>query len=829
MHPQARQGGPRRAPALCNHGAIRRQAGSFARGLAAIADGAGASRFAARALTLVASLTLAAGLTLAPAVYAADGVRQVEMDADNVRTSVQVIDTDLKNAIAKERRYPLDRRFFEAQMAYERGNLATASVQFVDLVNNREFQVSRDYTDALFMLGDCLFRMRNYMGVKRYLDQVIKSPTSAYYQPALQELADIAVRLHHMEEVEEYAKRLDTIPPGQRRSELLYQFGRSFFSGRAFERARGLLEQIPRGEKRWPYARFYVGAIQVAQGKPDIAIKEFQDVVDAGKTQDAARRPEQQVLDYAHVALGRLYLQVKKYDEAVFNYQAVDRNSTLYEEALFEMAATHVAAAKPKAAIEALDVLLLTVSDDNVAVQAAVLRGRINMLAKQFDQADTAYQDVVERYSAITGELTRFASSDKNLEQFFTWLLNRSSDEYTVVRPVSERVAKYIEKDEDMQRVVALFDDMSTERADVKESARLASTIEAALKESSRLDMFPELKDAWMRVIENENRTVEIGRRILELLRGYAEPRMNAEEKAYASALREQRQKWEAAFAKVPATKGAYDERQKGVEGGFARLSGEIGMLKGNLESVRQQVLSIEKMLNDRVYGGPDGGIVLPKEKEAEIRAKLQSEKDELRRNYRDIDTLGQDVEVYAQGVGAGDKVSDDESSVRRRLQAAQQAEQEAYISVLERNSDHSDDRTRLKTARNGLDNLGQQMRAILTTIAGRANERVAGVKLILAAEQRNIAEYQVTVRTYEDDSRTMAREVGYGLIRAAEKRLADILLEADLGLVDVAWQRKQEKATAIKELQEERAGRIKSLGDVLRNLTAQPNDGEEP
>jgi len=352
--------------------------------------------------------------------------------------------------------------------------------------------------------------------------------------------------------------------------------------------------------------------------------------------------------------------------------------------------------------------------------------------------------------------------------------------------------------------------------------------IEAALKESSRLDMFPELKDAWLRVIENENRTVEIGRRILELLRSYAEPRMNPEEKARAAVLREQRQKWEAAFEKVPATKGAYKERQDGVEGGFARLSGEIGMLKSNLESVRQQVLSIEKMLNDRVYGA-DAGIVLAKEKEAEMRAKLQFEKDELRRSYRDIDTLGQDVEVHAQGVGAGDKVSDDESSVRRGLYTVQRAEQEAYITVLERNSDHTDDRNRLKTARNGLDSLGQLIRTILSTIAGRANERVAGVKQILAVEQRNIAEYQVTVRSYEDDSRTMAREVGYGLIRAAEKRLAGILLEADLGLVDVAWQRKQEKATAIKQLQEERASGIKSLGDILRNLTASPKDGEEP
>ncbi len=759
--------------------------------------------------------------------WAADNVRAIETEAENVRSGVQVIDSDLKNAIAKENRYPLDRRFFEAQMAYDRGNLATASVLFVDLVNNTQFQQSRDYGDALFMLGDTLFRLHNYMGAKRYLDQVLRLADTKNFQSALQELADVSVRLHRIEEVEVYAKQLDTVPPGQRRSELLYQFGRSFFSGRSFDRAKGLLDQVAPGEKRWPHARFYIGAIFVAKNKPDDAIKCFQDVVEAGKTQSADRRPEQDVLDYAHVALARLLLQAKKYDDAVFHYQAVDRNSPLYEDALYEMAATHVAAGKPKQAIETLDVLLLTVNDDNVAVQAAVLRGRINMLAKQFDQADAAYQDVVERYSAITGELTRFASSDKNLEQFFSWLLNRASDEFQVVRPVSERVAKYLERDEDMLRVVSLFDDMAAERADVKEASKLATTIEAALKESSRLDMFPELKDAWLRLIESQNRTMDLGRRILDLLYGLAEPKMNADEKDHAKALRENRMKWEEAFLKIPATKGQYIERQTSISSRLADDSAEVGMLKASLEQVRQQILAVEKMLNDRTFGSD--GITLAKEKEKEYRQKLQDEKDELRRTFRTIEELTQDVEVSSQGVGAGDKVSEDENLIRANLAAAQRAEQEMYTQVLERTNPNGDDGRRLRLTRGAIDALAEQMRSILKTIAGRASQRLAGIRQVLSTEQRNIAEYQATVRSYEDDSRRMAKDIGYGLIRAAEKRLAEILLEADLGLVDVAWQRKQEKANAIKQLQEERSQKVKSLGDVLDNLTAPTSGEDEP
>lgn len=786
-----------------------------------------ATQWTTQWMKLCVTLLLLAAATILPQPSLAqqDPVRPIENDVGNVRSSVQLIDADLKNAITRERRYPLDRRFIEATLAYERGNLATASVQLTDLVHDPEFQRKSEYGDALFMLGDCLFRMRNYMGAKRYLDQVVKAPSSKHFQSALQELADIAVRLHRLEDVEAYAKRLEDIPPGQRKSELMYQFGRSFFSARAFGRARTFLDQISPGEKRWPGARFYLGAVLVAEGKIDDAIKAFRDVVDSAKSADENRRPAQVVIDHANLALGRLYLQVKKYDDAVFHYQLVDRNSSVYEEALFEMAATHVAAQKPQKALEALDVLLLTVSDDNVAVQAAVLRGRINMLAKQFDQADAAYQDVVERYSAITGELTKFASSDKNLEAFFTWLLNRGSDEYTVVRPVSERVAKYIEKDEDMQRVVGLFDEMATERADVKESARLAATIDAALRESNRLDMFPELKDAWIRVHESQNRTVDIGRRIVELLRSYAGPRMNAEDKAKADALYEQRKRLEAAFSKVPATKGDYLQRQNRVDSGFANLAADVGILKTSLQAVKDQLLAVRDMLRNRVIAGE--GLVLSKKQEEEITKKLQEEEDELRRLYREIEQLAQDVEVNAQGVGAGDKVSADEASIRAALLAAQRVEQALYAAILERTGERPEDIARLRNARSQLETVNEQMITILQTIAGRSGERLAGLRKILAVEQRNIAEYQSTVRAYEEDARGMARQVGFALVRAAEKRLAEILLEADLGLVDVAWQRKQEKTTAIRELQDERAQKIRSLGDVLNNLTAEPEGGE--
>lgn len=771
----------------------------------------------------VAACGVLAGLLAPHAALAGEVDRAINNDINNIRTSVTLVEDDLKRMREKERRYPLDRRYVDATLAYERGNLPTASVLLVDLVGNAEFQLSRDYTDALFMLGDSLYRQRNYGGARRYLEKVLNTPGTKWYQNALAELVDIAVRMHRMEEVGVLAKRLDAVPPGDRKSELFYQFGRSYFAAKDNVKAQSYLEQVSVGDNRWPAARFYLGAVLVAQGKLDDAIAEYKRVADAAVAaqNDPKRKFDATVVDYVNIALGRLLLNKKKYDEAVQYYLAIERNSPIFEEALFELAATYVANNQPKRAIEVLDVLLLTVSDDNVAVQAAVLRGRINMLDKQYDKADAAYKEVVERYSAIEGELRNFAASDKNLEQFFAWLLARGSEDYSVVRPVSERVARYIEKDDDMSRVVALFDDMSAERADVKESAKLAATLDAALREGARLDMFPDLKDAWVRLNESQNRVVHVGRRIVEALRSQSAPFLTPDDKAKAEVLYAARKTLEEAFAKIPPNADAYIKRQNRVANDFASLAGDVGLLKAALANVKEQLLSVEKMLNERVFGGE--GVVLSREQERKIREGLQAEKDELRRIYRDLEEVAVQVDVQSQTVGAGDKVSGDESVIRKRLLAAQRAEAEVYLASLQRAA--AGDTTGLQVARGNAEKLMADIIVDQGTVQDRAAERLVGIRKVLSAEQRNIAEYQVSVRSYEDDSRALARQVGYTLVRAAQNRLSEIILEADLGLVDVAWQRKQEKATAIRQLQDERAGRIKNLGDVMNNLSG---DGSE-
>jgi hypothetical protein len=375
---------------------------------------------------------------------------------------------------------------------------------------------------------------------------------------------------------------------------------------------------------------------------------------------------------------------------------------------------------------------------------------------------------------------------------------------------------------------VQLFDEMAGEKRDVQISAKIAATIDAALgRGGARLDMYPALKDNWLKLVEAENTVVKVGERIVQLLRKYAYPNLNANEKRKADQLRADRQKFLKAFSKIPATARAYSVRKNRVSAAFNNLAASTSLLKSGLAGVRDQILAVEKMLNDRVYGTK--GLQLSKEREAEVRAALQQEKDELRRTFRLVDDLSHLVEIASNRVGAGDNVSANEARTRGALLARQRSEQQIYAANMTRTGSNTNIAARLDTVRGRLDQTLLHIAKLYRKVNTQADGRTDKIREQLNREKRNIAGYKVAVNKYEEESRRLARTVGYSLIRKAQSRLSDIVLEADLGLVDVAWQRKQDKAREIRSLQDDRGSRQKTLQGVLNNLSDEADvEGDE-
>ena len=92
-----------------------------------------------------------------------------------------------------------------------------------------------------------------------------------------------------------------------------------------------------------------------------------------------------------------------------------------------------------------------------------------------------------------------------------------------------------------------------------------------------------------------------------------------------------------------------------------------------------------------------------------------------------------------------------------------------------------------------------------------RAAMKVKYYSQVVEAEARQLAVNETEFTRTEHRALGVARGMGTPLFIAANERLGRVVLEADLGLVDLAWRRKQEYTEQMEFLAQEQAARSAS------------------
>ena len=149
-------------------------------------------------------------------------------------------------------------RFSDAEIRKLLGDFATASVLFYDLVANKDFQKTPRYIDALYYLADSLYEMKNYLGARLYLRQLLDL-RGKYYKEALARYLEIAGRLNFFVGVDDYITQARGLSGGALPAELSYVYGKWLFSREDLPVADSIkrlepkaprLKQLKKGKKR---------------------------------------------------------------------------------------------------------------------------------------------------------------------------------------------------------------------------------------------------------------------------------------------------------------------------------------------------------------------------------------------------------------------------------------------------------------------------------------------------------------------------------------------------------------------------------------------------
>jgi len=724
---------------------------------------------------------------------------------------------------ARVRDFPVERRVLDADLFFELGQYGKAAVLYRDLAENPDYRGHPGWARSVFQLGESLYRMGALVRAQKAFRDAARVTPEPYRSRALARVFEIAAEESLSEgpgDLEDLARNAGAPP------ELQYAYGKWLRgAGRAAEAA-AVLGRIPEGAATFSRAQYLLGVMAAARGDLVEAFGRF-----AASAAAPVRTDEDALVRGAAVlAQGRVLCSQDRVAECMAVLQGLDARSASFPEAIFELAWAHYKAGDLAGAIRSLDVLLMTSPEGELAMKARALRGRVLVRMRDRMGAEAAYQELTAQVEPVREDLDRLLGDRKRLEDWLDYRMDRSGARKQGVSPLGEQAERWLQEDPDLQDLIGMFEDLRQQQGEIQEGLELAQSLSWALRAGSRLEAFPALKERYLQDREAEGRTLRALRTALSLLRRNVLPRLPESVRSGIEGEMSRGAEHEAEIDRLPVTREEFLAREHRASQEVEDLSQQVFLLESLLQIQRTQLQAIQEWIRgQRSAGGRTWG----PERDAWVQQ-------EIARHGASLASLEKAV-ASVKGTLVQEGVSvqspeDLQAENRLRRQALERALQEVR-------------RWRGVT---GLSPEDARLVASVTDLANRAERAVAAIAevdgAVVGAADQGAQELQAQVNratrameaaagafeTAGLEVLSVARVEVVRALRMVRERLGTALLEADLGLVEMAWQAAAEVEERQQSLGKAYSDRVRSLDEAGKALKSMkpapaPGDREQP
>lgn len=780
-----------------------------------------------KAVTLIAALLGVAAFT-AGDVYAQTTPRG-RASAEELQAQVdeiaKQIETARNNIDLVEKQYTLReeqsddaarlQRFSDGEIQYLLNDYNTAAVLFYDLVANKEFQKSPRYADALFYLSDSLYQQKNYLGARLYLKQLL-SLKAGHYKEALARYLEIAGRLNEFAGIDEYINQARGLSGGALPPELTYVYAKWLFRRgdlpveERVKRSQAIFNSLVQ-DQSGPFrlqSAYFIGVGHVRLKQWDQAIAQFKAI---GAMPERDPKKDKEVKELADLSLGRVYFEVGKYDEAIDSYAKVPQQSDNFPDSLYEIAWAFVRKGELVRAKNATEVLLLVAEDSVLAPEAKILQGTLLQKLQKYEEAIDTYNEVINTYAPVRDEIDALLTVNQDPVQYFDELLARNEKTLDVTKLLPPVALKWASTREEVADAVAITAALDESRKGIAESRTIADRILHSLEERG-LESFPVLQEGYARADAVDNmisRSEESLTRIEGYLTGGA---MSPEQQAQVRELKAKADALKKRLDTVPTTPEQLQARRERIQKAIDELDQQAFRLGIEIQSQAAQLVAIRKYVDDtkaQRKDTPDDEKAFLEKVTLEQRSleAMQSELDELR------------TQLVAERNNA-DKAVSGEGALREEYGKLLEQIQAVYAA-----------------SRGGLPSNAQQVllrvdvvradaQAVRDRVArskGIIHERVARkaqkLREQVLLEQKLIDDYTKETESVTGETRNLVGRIAFDSFKRVRQSFYDLVLKADVGVVDVAFQRKQDKTTSIQKLAAQKDRELKQLDEEFKEV----------
>jgi len=753
----------------------------------------------------LAAVTLAAGLLAAGAARGAP-VSKLRSQVADLEQQAAYLNIRFKGQTASTEQLA-EHRLVDAQVLYTLKDYTRAAILLLDYVS--KYKHTRGYPEALFYLADSLYHKRDFLSARRYFEQIANEAKGKYYQEALQRLVELSLRTGDYSNVEAYLNALASIPPNMLKPSVPYVQGKYYYFRGNMDRAQGAFRSIGQGHKYYMHAQYFIGAILVRQ--KDLA--GAANVFGALLRVQAKSAGEKHIRDLAYLAMGRLLYEKGKIEKAIDMYQKISRRSPEFDTALYEIAWAYIKANQYKRALRSLDLLVLAHPESPFIPQVQVLQGNLLIRLEQWGRATELFTKTREKFVPVHTRMKQIMREHSDPNVFFDVLLAKNLGELSATIQVPPLAVHWVKEQKNVKRAVDLVGDLRDIKESIKEATDLIRRLERAVNSPAKIRIFPEFAAAKASALEVENKLLLVRKQILEgeaeLVSTVAGAATRDELKQLSSA----RESLEKKVKELPTTADGYASRSKGKLDRISSLEKQVAQMSVMIDSLRAQLVAAEKYFAD-TSSSKNAAVREDFRKDVtqvqEMITSLTAEADEIRQLLMDARSavgVGGAEEVAERGVKAQyrDALGKEHSqlmALRDQLGGGQRGDFDALAGLFDR-----------------CVKIDDILKRFDERLEAGVEEKLTSIRAALNEEKERVGKYEVEAAEYTDKSDKVAGAITYDGFQIVAQRFYEIVVRADVGIIDVAWALKDAKSKEVSRLVRQQKMDLKVLDEEFKEV----------
>ncbi|MBI4705491.1 MAG: tetratricopeptide repeat protein [Deltaproteobacteria bacterium] len=691
--------------------------------------------------------------------------------------------------------------------------------------------------DALNLLGDTYFSSDQFMSARRsfwkIVDRADEPRFAMYRERALMRLVDVALRLRDTGSLDPVFRAIDASPPASAGA-LAYAKGKGLYAQGKLSAARAELARVdPRG----PFAhqaRYLVGVIAVRvatppesagdgkkspvsalKGRYAAAIQAFGEV-----TQLPAQSAQQRhVTDLAWLAIARLFYEMGDYAPAVQAYNRIGRDSPEFGAMLYELAWVYVRQGDFVRAQRALEVLGVAVPPGQDVADASLLRADLMLRAGQFEKSRKVYESVRETYDKMRARVQAFLDSAKDPAAYFQTLSQDQLELFEAGQALPAKVLEWAREGEDGATVFGIIDDVALCRRLIKQSNEMVERLNAVLSSPNRVRALPELRTAAERAVSLLN-TVALAR--LALAQGLDD----VEDKSIdpqLRALRTERTKLGERLRLVPVTANDFAKREGAAQRQWNQASQGLQRIELEVDTLQATVNGLRRMLKD----SSQSGVVRDPAAVASFMRDLAEQEQALRDYRQQMQELRRMTEAGKVQVGFGDQRFVEDADVRKAF--GQILWQELRLTVEGAGGkDLATYGARITPLLRQADAADASIEQARRDLESAIEQRSADLRRVVQQETQNLVEYSLLLGSLDQEAQAVVGQVAMRNFARVRDRLRHVVLRADVGITQEAWEVREEQLMRVQQLRIEKARGEHRLEEELNEVLDDAGGNEE-